>query len=613
MCGILGVVDLYDSSALQKKIITNMLNTLTHRGPDAQGMWTSNSAIICHRRLIVIDPVGGIQPMIKKKCGAPFVLSYNGELYNTSEIRNTLKSLGHNFDTNSDTEVLLESFLEWGPSCVLHLNGIFAFALWDDENKSLFLVRDRFGVKPLFYSLCNTSFIFASEIKAILAHPQMKAEVTCEGLAEIFVLGPSRTPGISVFKNIFEVKPGYYLQYDKDGIVSYKYWSLKSKIHTDDLNDTLYKTRFLVEDSIKRQLVSDVPVCTFLSGGLDSSLITAIAAKHYSESNLGTLNTFSIDYKDNDIHFTPSTFQPSPDSEWVKVVSDHFNTNHHYIYFDTPELVDSLSCALIAKDLPGMTDIDSSLWLFCREIRKSAVVALSGECADEIFGGYPWFNREDLLNLDTFPWIRSLDERLKVLSPDLIELINPYEYIKKRYMETLRDVPHLESENHLEKKRREIFYLNIVWFMQTLLDRKDRMSMAHGLEVRVPYCDHRLLEYVWNIPWNFKMLNGREKGLLRKAFEGVLPDSVLYRKKSPFPKTHNPTYEEAVKKWLSEIINNNNSPIMPLINIENLKSLLAAKSDYSKPWFGQLMAMPQLFAYLIQINIWLEKYNISII
>lgn len=240
-------------------------------------------------------------------------------------------------------------------------------------------------------------------------------------------------------------------------------------------------------------------------------------------------------------------------------------------------------------------------------------MALSGECADEVFGGYPWFHREELLNANTFPWCRNLQERTKVLSLDLIDRIRPEEYVAKRYQETLDEVPRLEGENPIEARRREIFYLNLTWFMTTLLDRKDRMSMAHGLEVRVPYCDHRLVQYVWNIPWEMKMYQGREKGILRQALTDVLPEDVLWRKKSPYPKTHNPSYEATVKEWLLDILRDRNSPLLPLIDEKAVHGLAEGKSDYGKPWFGQLMATPQMFAYLIQVDAWLKKYKVEIV
>lgn len=613
MCGIAGWINFVENINGQERVLDKMVETLSERGPDASGKWISTHALIGHRRLTVVDPVGGSQPMVRQLGNNTYVLTYNGELYNTLDLRKELEALGYRFLSNSDTEVLLVSYIHWGTSCVEHLNGIFAFAVWNENDQSLFLARDRFGVKPLFYSEKGSSFIFGSEIKTVLAHPLIEPRIDTEGLSEIFAMGPARTPGHGVFKGISEIKPAHCVLYNSKGTFLRKYWTLESRPHTDSFDETVAKIRELVKDAIVRQLVADVPVCTFLSGGLDSSIITAIAAESFKNTGRGRLHTYSIDYKDNESYFKPSDFQPDSDNAWVQRMAQEFNTVHHRITFDSPQLAEALEYAVLARDLPGMADVDSSLWLFCKEIKNDATVALSGECADEVFGGYPWFHREEMLNCGTFPWSRFTGERSKVLSKEIIELIKPEEYVFRRYSETLSEVPRLSGEDALETRRREVFYLNITWFMSTLLDRKDRMSMASGLEVRVPYCDHRLVEYVWNIPWDMKMYGGREKGILRKALSGILPDDVLYRKKSPYPKTHNPSYEAMVRKWLIEILNDPGSPLLPLINIESIRSIAQGKSDYGKPWFGQLMAAPQLLAYLIQVDIWLRKYNIQIV
>lgn len=612
MCGIAGWINLKEDLSAEGNVIEEMCKMLYNRGPDASGTWVSNHALIGHRRLIVIDPEGGAQPMVRQKGEYSYVITYNGELYNIVDLRKELESRGHVFKSSSDTEVLLTSYIEWGPGCVDHLNGIYAFGIWNEKDKSLFLARDRFGVKPLFYTIKGDSIIFASEIKALLAHPLVEPEVDMEGLAEIFNLGPARTPGHGVFKGIYEVKPSHYLLYNNMGIYVKKYWSLESRPHEDTIEDTLQTLSELIKDAIERQLVSDVPLCTLLSGGLDSSAISSISSTYFRANGRGQLNTYSIDYIGNELYFKPSKFQPNPDTPWVKRMSNEINSNHHFIKFDTPQLTESLLSAVDARDLPGMADIDSSLWLFCKEIQKDFTVALSGECADEIFGGYPWFHREDLMNANTFPWAQNLNERIRVLSPEVVEAIKPEEYIQRRYTETLEEVPRLPGEKGVDARRRELFYLNITWFMTTLLDRKDRMSMAHGLEVRVPYCDHRLVQYVWNIPWSIKMYGGREKGILRQALKGVLPNDVLFRKKSPYPKTHNPSYESTVKKWLMEILNNSNSPLLPLVNKKSIQLLAESKPDYGKPWFGQLMATPQMFAYLIQVDYWLKKYRVKL-
>lgn len=611
MCGIAGWINNDRDLRPDRDVLDAMSHTLRHRGPDASGEWLSPHALIAHRRLSVVDPAGGSQPMIRSLNGQPYVVTYNGELYNTDEIRNDLKSRGYSFTSSSDTEVLLVSYIEWGEACVQHFNGIYAFGIWNEKEQSLFLARDRFGVKPLFYAIRGNSFIFASELKALLANPLIKPEVDSEGLADIFALGPARTPGKGIFRHINELKPAHYIKFDPNCMQIKKYWSLESHEHEDSFETTISNVRQLVLDSIERQFVSDVPVCTFLSGGLDSSAITALAARHFTRNN-SQLHTYSIEYKDNEKYFLPSLYQPDSDTPWIKRMSEEFRTTHHYITVDTPQVVQSLDAAVEARDFPGMADIDSSLWFFCREVKKGATVALSGECADEVFGGYPWFHREELLNAGTFPWSVDISARKGIMSSELIDVIKPEEYKKRRYIETLEEVPYLPGETKINARRREIFYLNFSWFMQTLLDRKDRMSMAHGLEVRVPFCDHRLVQYLWNIPWDMKMLEGREKGLLRKALEGILPSDVLYRKKSPYPKTHNPEYEKEVKERLLGILHDTSSQILPLINRSSLLSQITKTSDYGKPWFGQLMAAPQMYAYLIQVDFWMRKYKVSL-
>jgi asparagine synthase (glutamine-hydrolysing) len=613
MCGIAGWIDWEADLKQQKMTITYMTESMNHRGPDASGYWLSEHAALGHRRLSVVDPEGGGQPMIRQIGEKVFVVTYNGELYNTQDIKKELQELGHDFYNKSDTEVLLMSYIEWGSDCVKKFNGIYAFGIWDESEQSLFLARDRLGVKPLFYSPRKKSLLFGSEIKAILAHPYVEPVVETEGLAEIFFIGPARTSGHGIFQDIFELKPGHFLIFNRDGIKIKKYWSLESHTHTDDVDATAICIRELFKDSVERQLVADVPVCTFLSGGLDSSAITAYAIEAFKKQGINELHTYSIDYVGNDKYFKPNDFQPNSDPYWVKRVSEFLGTEHHYITVDIPEVIDALTDALRAKDLPGMADVDSSLLLFCREVKKNATVALSGECADEIFGGYPWFHREDLFNAKTFPWSLSIDERKSVVNEELLKYIDADEYIDYRYNQSLKEVPILEGENAEEARRRELFYLNINWFMGNLLERKDRMSMATGLEVRVPFCDHRLVEYVWNIPWSIKSHNDREKGILRQALKGILPKDVLDRKKSPYPKTHSPDYLDGVSRWLSDILENKNSPIHNVVNTKLIKEMLKSKDyELKRPWFGQLMNTAQLYAYLIQINIWLNEYKISI-
>ncbi len=613
MCGIAGWIDWEQDLTQSRLILEKMTETLTSRGPDASGYWLSPRAAIGHRRLIVVDPAGGAQPMVRRFGHRTYVLTYNGELYNTEEIRQDLKILGFTFESYSDTEVLLLSYMAWGPACLERFNGIYAFGIWSEHDQSLFLGRDRMGVKPLFYTVRGSSFIFGSEIKALLAHPRVQPELDAEGIAEIFGLGPARTPGHGVFKGIYEVRPGCRLKYNRDGLKIERYWSLESKPHTDDLETTAARVRELVKDTIERQLVSDVPVCTFLSGGLDSSIITAVAAQKYRRDDKEPLKTYSVDYLENDKYFIPNDFQPNADAPWIKRVNDFLETGNHQVIIDNSQLVEALHTGVLARDLPGMADVDASLYLFCREIKKGATVALSGECADEVFGGYPWFYREDALAAGTFPWSLSLDFRERILAPGVKQYLNLSQYVQERYRDALTEMSRLPGEDRIETRRREIFYLNINWFMAVLLDRKDRMSMASGLEVRVPFCDHRLVEYVWNIPWHLKYYGQREKGILRKAVNDLLPQDVIYRRKSPYPKTHHPGYLSAVKESLLAILNNPVEPVNGLINVQTVKDfILKEEAALQKPWFGQLMNGPQLLAYLIQMNIWLKEYGVAI-
>ena len=612
MCGITGWIDWKDDLTPKRFILEKMAETLSCRGPDAGGTWLSPQAGLAHRRLIVIDPEGGTQPMVRQYGEGQYVIAYNGELYNTPELRRELEIKGHHFLSHSDTEVILISFIEWGAPCVKRFNGIFAFAIYSDKDQQLFLARDQLGIKPLFYANCHDTFLFGSELKSILAHPSIQPEVDAAGLAEIFLLGPSRTPGQGIFRGVAELKPGHYLIYDRKGMQIKRYWALESKPHRDDLKTTALTVRHLLEEAVKRQLVSDVPICVLLSGGLDSSAITAFASQELAGAGQGPLYTYSVDYVDNEQYFRPNRFQPNTDAPWAQKIASLFSTCHHTVFLDTPALADALLIALKARDLPGMVDIDASLYLFSREVKRGATVALAGECADEIFGGYPWCRDNDVLSTGTFPWMRMISERLLLFSPELLKYIRPQEYLAQRYQEALAEVPCLPGESQVEKQMRQLLYLNITRWMPVLLDRMDRMSMAAGLEVRVPFCDPRLVEYVWNIPWAMKNLGQKEKGILRLALKGMLPDEVLSRRKSPYPKTHNPTYLETVRLWFKHLVDDSSSPLRQLVNIDAIRTLINTKASAFNPaWFGQLMGGPQLFAYLIQVNTWLQEYKVS--
>ena len=612
MCGIAGWVNFSESLKSNSKIIKKMTDILERRGPDSEGIYESENVLLGHRRLIVVDPEGGEQPMIKIINGSKYVLVYNGELYNTEELRKNLLEEGYAFDSYSDTEVLLMSYIAWGVNCIKKFNGIFAFAIYDEEKEQVFLARDQMGVKPLFYSINNKNIIFASEIKAILANPMVKAQIDREGITELFALGPAVVPGKAIYKNILEIAPANCLLISKENIKVWEYWKVTLQENKETVEEAAEHVRLLLFDAIKRQLVGDVPICTFLSGGLDSSAISAIAAEEFR--NRGKiLNTYSIFYKDNEKYFKSSLFQPTSDKYWAFRMAEFIKSNHKNVVLNHKDLVLALKESTLARDLPGMADVDSSLLLFCKEIRKNFVVSLSGECADEIFGGYPWYTNEEMLNAKTFPWSRAVGMRKSILN-EKIKKFNIEECAEYEYLKTLKEVPHFENEDKKNYRMKEMFYLNLKWFMVNLLNRKDRCSMYNSLEVRVPFADIRIVEYAFNLPAEIKLLHGREKGILRKALEGVLPEDVVYRKKSPYPKTHNPIYTEMVCKEMNKILSDNNSPILEIIDKKVVKEIVDTEGkSYTTPWFGQLMTGPQLIAYLIQLNIWMKEYNVNIL
>lgn len=600
MCAIAGILGLpYHESVIQK-----MLSTMQRRGPDGSGVAMMAGICLLHARLAIIDPAGGQQPMKLTWQGKHYTLIYNGELYNTQEVRDQLEKLGHEFSGHSDTEVVLHAFSQWGEGSLQKLNGIFAFAVWEREEKRLFLARDRMGVKPLFYKFHKDGMLFASEIKTILAYPGVERKLDREGVGEILLLGPGRTPGSGVFKGIRELEPGCCGWYQNGKLQIKQYWKLTDREHKETFAETAEQVRYLVRDAIIRQMVSDVKVGTFLSGGLDSSLITAICA----EASSNILPTFSLDFLNNDRYFKPEKFQPNSDNSFIIQMQDTLHTDHHWTVLTPDSLMENLEAATEARDLPGMADVDFSLLAFCGQIAEHVKVALSGECADEIFGGYPWFRDPQVLAAQGFPWAQNTAQRAALLNPEFG--LDAKEFVHSRYMDSIAQADILPGTPEEERRMKQMVYLNYRWFMQTLLDRKDRMSMYHSLEVRVPFCDHRIAEYMYSVPWEYKDHRGTEKGLLRQAMEGLLPQEVLWRKKSPYPKTYDPRYFSLVSDALKQVLSQRDAPIFQLVRKRELEKLLNLETQW--PWYGQLMRTPQTIAYMLQINFWLSHYDVQI-
>ncbi len=610
MCGIAGWIDKTIDMREKISVLNRMSQTLDRRGPDENGIYIKNGVALIHRRLIVIDRENGKQPMAVSHNGIKYVIVYNGELYNTSALREELKADGFHFRGHSDTEVVLKTFIKYKDKCPEKLNGIFAFAVYNTEDDSVFLCRDRIGVKPLFYYEYNGGLMFASEIKAMLASGVVKPKLDEQGLNEIFFLGPARTPSCGIFKGVFELNPGECAYYRHGRLIRKRYFTVEAKEHIDDEKTTIEKTRYLLTDAIERQLVSDMPMCFFLSGGLDSSIIVKTASNYHKENKLGKINTYSVEYNDNRKYFEKSLFQPSADYEYITMMSKNADSKHTEVIIDNLQLVDALYDSVNARDLPGYVDVDSSLLLFCREIKKDYTVTLSGECADELFGGYPWYHNKDILFEDCFPWSRSQDIRRYILKDGILK--NGEEYVRQRYLDTVNEAPKLSADSDTDKRMREMFYLNFYWFMQCLLERKDRCSMYNGLEVRVPFCDYRLVEYAYNMPWELKAYGGREKGIVRKAFEDILPDEICWRKKSPYPKTHNPVYFNECAERVKNILKKKNL-LTEMLDKNAIENIIESPDKITTPWYGQLMKAPQILAYIIELDYWFEKYNIEIV
>lgn len=607
MCGIAGWVDWERDLREYGPALSAMTRTMACRGPDAHGEWLSARAAIGHRRLAIIDLDGGQQPMraVVPSGRGIAVLTYSGELYNFTELRTELRSRGHTFETRSDTEVALRAYLQWGERCVDRFNGMFAFAIWDSASQRLFLARDHLGIKPLYYHAYPGGVIFGSEPKAIIANPLFDPVLDDEGLAELFAMFGSHTPGHSVLKGLSEVRPGCTVTVDRAGVHQQRYWTLDSRPHTDDPFTTAAIVRDILADTVTRQLVSDVPLCSLVSGGLDSSAVSALAAQSLETRSGGKLNTFSVDFAGSEQDFVSDANRPELDAPYARALVSHIGSTHTDVVVDTPDLLAIQDIATAARDLPCIGDLDASLYLLFKAIQGRSTVALSGESADEVFGGYAWFHDEAGIARQGFPWQLDNTGFGNVLSPGVKQRVRPAEYVGDRYAEALAEVPRLDGESPADARRREVNYLGLTRFLPVLLDRKDRMSMAVGLEVRVPFCDHRLVEYTWNVPWQLKCPNGVPKGLLRSAVADLLPPELVNRRKSMFPVVPDPGYDAAVRQRARQLTDGD-SLIGPLLDPARVLDLVEGTSR-RPPWMQRLG-----LAYLNQVEHWLRRYQVRI-
>ena len=608
MCGIAGWVDWERDLTEERPTAESMTETMRCRGPDDGGLWLAPRAALGHRRLAVIDIEGGKQPMSDDGDGAPVVLTYSGEVYNFRELRDELQSRGHHFRTRCDTEVVFRAYLQWGEEGVARLDGMFAFAIWDHARQTLLMARDRFGIKPLYYFEYGTGLLFGSEPKALLANPRFPPEVDASGLAELFGLNKGRTPGHGVYRGLRELLPGCTLRVDRRGARLRRYYGLSSHQHEDDLATTVETVRGLLEDIVERNLIADVPVSTLLSGGLDSSVVTALVATTLDRQGAGPPVTFAVDFQDNDRFFRSTSQRPTLDTPFVHLMADHVGAKHTDVVLAREDLLSQQHHTIGARDLPGHGDMDASLYLLCREVRRHSTVALSGEGADEVFSGYPWFRDLPPTTMRNFPWRTTIPDIADLLTEEARASIELDQYVADRYAEALAEVPRLDGESELDARIRELTYLTLTRYLPLMLDRKDRMSMASGLEVRVPFCDHRLVDYVWNVPWSMRTTGGMEKGILRRAAEDLLPHQVLHRQKSGFPAIQDPAYDETLKGRLKEWMADRSSPLDPLIDRQRLAALVDDDELAGVGW----RRSRALGKNLLEVDAWMRRYHVRI-
>ncbi|MEU3193213.1 asparagine synthase (glutamine-hydrolyzing) [Streptomyces sp. NPDC006992] len=616
MCGIAGWIDFAREMREEGSTVRSMAATLANRGPDDEAVWTDADAALGHRRLAVIDVDDSVQPMTAEHDGRTLaVLVHNGEIYNYRELRSRLTALGHRFRTAGDTEVVLRAYLEWGPECVERLDGMFAFAVWDPRSRQLLLARDRLGIKPLYYARTADGLLFGSEPKALLAHPSLECVVDAEGLAEL--LAYIATPGHAVYRGIRELPAGHtaLLKQGAGGAVltESRYWSLPDREHPDTLEQTVETVRGLLQDAVGSHLVSDVPLCTLLSGGVDSSALAAFAAG----AGGGRPRTFAVDFEGHTERFRKDFWHEDPDAPYAAEVARHVGTDHEPVVLRTADLADQVvdAAALRAQDLPRpIPDMDRSLYLLLRAVRQRSTVALMGEVADELFGGYQSFRDPTLVDTANFPWV-TMGLRVAphgmstgLLDPGLLRKIDVPGYSAQRWAETVAEVPAVPGESETERVMRRVGHAHLTRWLPLLLSRDDRLSMAVGLELRVPYCDHRLVEYVYNIPWAMKTADGREKSVLRSAVADLLPDSVTQRRKSPFPITQDPHYGQVLRQRFDAVVADPASPVRPLLDGPACAELAAEDRPIAVDGWGERRNVEMV----LQLDAWLRHYRVRL-
>ncbi|WP_409272742.1 asparagine synthase (glutamine-hydrolyzing) [Pseudomonas sp. KCJK9111] len=611
MCGITGWVDFTRDLRDQRPLVEKMTTSLTRRGPDAEGIWQGQHAVLGHRRLAIIDLSGGAQPMIFTTVGgATVAMVYTGEVYNYAPLRERLRKAGHHFTTRSDTEVVLHAYLEWGERCVDHLTGMFALAIFDERLGRFLLLRDRLGVKPLFYAALDAGLLFASEPKAILAHPQFHRALDVVGLVDALSL--CKATAQTAFKGIRELPPGHCLQLLAGRAPSlHRYWAVARYEHTDTEAQTVEKTRALLEQALSEQLYADVPVCSLLSGGLDSTILTAMAQKKLRAEHGSVVNSFSVDFVGQAEQFCADTFRPDRDQPFALAAAEAIGSHHQTILIDNQELVSETARQSVFRandSAQTFGDVDTSLHLLFKAISEHSTVAISGEAADEVFGGYAWFRDSQALEAQRFPWLSRMQLlQPEMINPDFNKLCDFAEYQRSSYGQAVDSVEHLQGDSAGERRMREVCHMHLHRWLPILLDRKDRLSMYASLEVRVPFTDHELVQYVYNVPWSIKGKDGVEKWLLKQACADLVPDAVLRRKKSPYPTSANMAYEHFLRAQTKALLRQASNPVFEIIDRTHLGRELEQPVGY----FNSQLKRNNLETALT-LAAWLQDYQLAL-
>ena len=555
MCGITGFINRgirdHEESI---EVLDKMCRAIGHRGPDHQGIMIEGDVALGARRLAIIDLAGGNQPVANEDYSVTVV--FNGEIYNHLELRTELIAHGHRFRTSSDTETIVHAYEEFGNQCVEKLRGMFSFAVWDETNRTLFVSRDRVGKKPLYYAVATSgSLIFGSELKSLLAHPEVEREIDFEALDAYLSFGYVPDP-LSIFKKIRKLSPGHHLTWHNDQLTISQYWDFKYEVPTEARKeaDIVEELQWLLDDAVRTRLISDVPLGAFLSGGVDSSSIVSLMARHTKEP----VKTFSVGFEHDSFN----------ELDFARIASKHLGTEHHELVL-TPEMCDIVDLLVWHFDEPFADSSAIPTYLVAKLAREHVTVVLSGDGGDELFGGYSRYASER--RRQVFSHI-PVSFRRKVMAPlsrklphgawgrnyihnialdpvdRYIDSISVFTELQKRSLctdnfrwevgpdqSTTNRFRAYARHSRLEEPLDSLLYMDSKTYLPgDILTKLDRMSMAVSLEARAPLLDHKLIEFVTGIPASLKLRGGNCKHIFKQAMADQIPSVILNRRKHGF-------------------------------------------------------------------------------